>query len=109
VAVFHGQRGDVWRVSVKPGDAVEIADRIGVEKLLIDWGGGLIWALVSEGCDLRARLGAFRGHATLVRADVETIQRLGRFQPAPAPIQALTKSIRQKFDPRGIFNPGLMG
>ena len=31
------------------------------------------------------------------------------FQPEPAPIAALTRGLRQKFDPRGILNPGLMG
>lgn len=106
---FADTPGDVWRISVKPGDAPEIAARAEADRTLFDWGGGLIWALVPAGTDLRARIGAFSGHATLVRAGADTLARLGRFQPEPQGIAALTQGIRQKFDPRGMFNPGLMG
>ena len=108
-ADFADTLGDVWRISVKPGDAPEIAARAEADRTLFDWGGGLIWALVPAGTDLRARIGAFSGHATLVRAEADTLARLGRFQPEPQGIAALTQGIRQKFDPRGMFNPGLMG
>lgn len=108
-SVFHDLSGDVWRISVKPGDAPEIAARAEADKTLFDWGGGLIWVLLPSGTDLRARLGDFSGHATLVRADGATFARLGRFQPEPVENAALTRGIRQKFDPRGVFNPGLMG
>ncbi|WP_170438610.1 glycolate oxidase subunit GlcE [Ruegeria arenilitoris] len=101
--------GEVWRISVKPGDTPEIAARAEADRTLFDWGGGLIWALVPAGTDLRARIGAFSGHATLVRAGADTLARLGRFQPEPQGIASLTQGIRQKFDPRGMFNPGLMG
>ncbi|WP_170461214.1 FAD-binding protein [Ruegeria arenilitoris] len=106
---FADTPGDVWRISVKPGDAPEIAARAEADRTLFDWGGGLIWALVPAGTDLRARIGAFSGHATLVRAGADTLARLGRFQPEPEGIAALTQGIRQKFDPRGVFNPGLLG
>ncbi|WP_170469826.1 FAD-binding protein [Ruegeria arenilitoris] len=109
VTAFHNQDGDVWRISVKPTDAPDIAARTGAERLLFDWGGGLIWALVPEGTDLRARLGALEGHATLVRAQSDTVTRLGRFHPESAGVAALTKGIRQRFDPRGVFNSGLVG
>lgn len=109
VTPFHGKVGDVWRISAKPGDAPELAARAEAAQSLFDWGGGLIWALVPEGTDLRARLGAFQGHATLVRCAPETAARLGRFQPEPTGVAALSRGLRQKFDPRGIFNPGLMG
>ena len=108
VAPFHGMSGDVWRLSVKPSDAPEIAARLRADALLLDWGGGLIWARVPEGTDLRARAGAFDGHATIIRASAETRARLGMFQPEPMPVAALSKGLRAKFDPRGLFNPGLM-
>jgi glycolate oxidase FAD binding subunit len=73
-----------------------------------DWGGGLIWALVSEGTDLRAKLSGFAGHATLIRASAATRSALSVFHPQAAPIQALSDGLRAKFDPRGILNPGLM-
>jgi glycolate oxidase FAD binding subunit len=68
----------------------------------------LIWASVPEGTDLRARLGAFAGHATLVRASEDTRARIAPFQPEAAPIAALSEGLRRQFDPRGILNPGLM-
>lgn len=109
VAAFHDRAGDVWRLSVKPSDAPEIAARTEAEALLFDWGGGLIWALMAEGTDLRAAIGAFDGHATLVRASEATRAALPVFQPEPAPLAAITRGLREKFDPRGILNPGLMG
>ncbi len=109
VGPFHGREGDVWRMSVKPTDAPEILTRLEAHQTLLDWGGGLIWARVPKGTDPRARLGAFQGHATLVRAEAETAAVLGRFQPESAGVQALTQGLRARFDPRGLFNPGLMG
>ncbi len=108
VAVFAGRAGDVWRVSVKPSDAPGVVARVPGE-VALDWAGGLIWALVPPGTDLRAMLGAFAGHATLIRADAATRARLGVFHPEPAALAALSRGLRQKFDPRGILNPGLMG
>ncbi len=106
---FAERPGDVWRVSVKPTDGPAIAARAAAEEVLFDWGGGLIWLLVPPGTDLRARLGDFRGHATLVRADAATHARLGTFHPEPAPLAAIAAGLRAKFDPRGVLNPGLMG
>lgn len=108
VRAFHGQDGDVWRISVKPGDAPEIAARAEADQALFDWGGGLIWLRVPGGVDLRKRLGGFSGHATLVRAESETMDKLGQFQPEPSGVKALTQGIRAKFDPKGLFNPGVM-
>jgi len=107
VEAFHGQAGDVWRISVKPSAAPELVSCIG-GRVQYDWGGGLIWALVPEGIDLRADLGTFDGHATLIRASEATRQALPVFQPEPAPLAALSRGLRAKFDPRGILNPGLM-
>ena len=104
VAVLAGPQGDVWRVSTKPSAAAELVARMDALAVQYDWGGGLIWALVEEGRDLRAAIGSFDGHATLVRghADVPV------FQPEPAALAALSQGLRAKFDPRGILNPGIM-
>ncbi len=108
VAPFHRREGDVWRISVKPSDGPAIAARAGGEALY-DWGGGLVWVLVPAGTDLRARLGAFAGHATLIRASEETRGRMSVFHPEPAPVAALSEGLRRQFDPKGILNPGVMG
>lgn len=108
VEPFHSLSGDVWRISVKPSDAPILAARTDADGLLFDWGGGLIWARVPEGTDLRSRLGAFSGHATLVRSNEKTRRDFGMFQPEPAPLAAISAGLRTRFDPRSIFNPGLM-
>jgi glycolate oxidase FAD binding subunit len=108
VEAFHGAPGDVWRFSVKPSDGPALGARLGAERLLYDWGGGLVWALCPEGTDLRARMGDIAGHATLIRASEETRARIAPFHPEPAPLAALSAGLRARFDPRGILNPGLM-
>ncbi len=106
--VFSGTSGDLWRISVAPSDAAEIVAGMGADRVLLDWGGGLIWAEVETGTDLRARLGGRKGHATLVRASDATKRVLGTFHPEAAPLAKLAQGLRQKFDPKGLFNPGLM-
>jgi glycolate oxidase FAD binding subunit len=48
------------------------------------------------------------GHATLLRADDAVRSRVPVFQPQPAPLAALTKRVKQAFDPKGALNPGRM-
>jgi glycolate oxidase FAD binding subunit len=107
VADFANRPGDVWRVSVAPSAGPEIAARAG-GRAIYDWGGGLVWLLLPGGTDLRARLGDFAGHATLVRASAETRAALPAFHPEAAPLARLSAGLRAQFDPRGILNPGLM-
>jgi glycolate oxidase FAD binding subunit len=108
VLPFAAQDGDVWRFSVKPSDSPALVEALGAECLL-DWGGGLVWALATPGEDLRARMRGITGHAMLVRALPETKRALGVFHPEPAPLAAIAQGLRHRFDPRGILNPGLMG
>ncbi|MGH1331080.1 MAG: FAD-binding protein [Paracoccaceae bacterium] len=109
VREFGGLAGDVWRISVAPSAAAEVLARIDATRAICDWGGGLIWALVDAGRDLRRDLGPIAGHATLMRADEPTIARLGAFHPEATGNAALMAGLRARFDPRGILNSGLMG
>jgi glycolate oxidase FAD binding subunit len=104
VASFAGQDGDVWRLSVKPSDAAGIAARIDAKALQYDWGGGLMWVLTDTGRDIRASIGSFDGHATLIRGSTA----LPTFQPEAPGLAAITSGLRAKFDPRGILNSGIM-
>ncbi|MFQ6549964.1 FAD-binding protein [Aestuariibius sp. 2305UL40-4] len=96
---FHGAPGDVWRISVKPSDGPVVAARLpeGV-RVVYDWGGGLVWALVPEGTDLRAEIAPYAGHATLVRGTGAPV-----FEPQPEGVAALERGLRERFDPKGLF------
>jgi glycolate oxidase FAD binding subunit len=106
----------VWRVSVPPasGPAAMAAvarttDGVG----FYDWGGGLLWlAIASNGGDggaaaVRAALGG-SGHATLIRAPESLRAEVPVFEPQPAPLAALTRRVKDSFDPQHILNPGRM-
>ncbi len=104
---FAGGDRDVWRFSIRPGDAPDLIDQLGDAEVLLDWGGGLVWAACAPGCDLRVP--GLGGHATLVRAVDETKAKLPVFQPEAAPLAKLAADLRAKFDPKGVLNQGLMG
>ncbi|MEL6678799.1 MAG: glycolate oxidase subunit GlcE, partial [Pseudomonadota bacterium] len=109
VEAFAGRPGDVWRISVKPTDGVRVAEALTDAQLVMDWSGGLVWALVPEGTPVRAALTGIPGHATLVRASPTTRAATEVFAPEAAPIRAISAGLRAKFDPAGILNPGRMG
>ncbi|WP_081535927.1 FAD-binding protein [Rhodovulum sp. P5] len=106
---FADAPGDVWRISVKPSDGPRVGAALGADGLLYDWGGGLVWARVAPGRDIRPDLTGIPGHATLVRASAETQAKIPMFQPEPGPLAAMAQALRAKFDPRNILNPGVMG
>ncbi len=106
VAAFHGREGDVWRLSVRPSAAAALVARAEAAGTLYDWGGGLVWLLMPEGTDLRARLGPFPGHATLVRAAAATRARLPTLHPEAPAVAALAAGLRARFDPRAILGGG---
>jgi glycolate oxidase FAD binding subunit len=48
------------------------------------------------------------GHATLVRAPAPVRAALDVFEPQPDGVAALTRRVKESFDPRGVLNPGRM-
>lgn len=111
VAPFHDRAGDVWRVSAKPSDGPNLVEAMRgagrTADVLYDWSGGLIWVLTPEGTDIRPYCP--EGHATLIRASDETKNRLPVFQPQADVLERVSRGLREKFDPKNILNPGLMG
>ncbi len=96
--------GDLWRLSVKASDAPGLVARSGALAVQYDWGGGLVWLRVREGCDLRSRLGPFAGHATRLQGEGGG----PAFQPETPAVARIAAGLRARFDPRGILNRGLM-
>lgn len=116
VAPFAGVDGAVWRISLKPTDApgfcAGLRARGIAHRLVLDWGGGLVWLLVDDSGHagpIREELARIGGHATLVRGAELLRAKEAVFQPEPAPLAAISAGLRAKFDPKGILNPGLMG
>ncbi len=109
------QADAVWRVSVKPGDGpAVIADVPDACETLMDWGGGLLWIGQTGGGSaatherLQAQVAALGGHATLIKGPEDVRAAVPVFQPEAPGVAALTAALRQRFDPQGILNPGLM-
>jgi glycolate oxidase FAD binding subunit len=108
VEVLQGVTGALWRVSVKPSDGPRVLATLGDVPALLDWGGGLLWCVLADdvatSLALRETVGRLGGHATRLRGAADVPD----FHPEMAPVAALSRALRQQFDPRGIFNPGLM-
>lgn len=104
----------LWRVSVAPGKGAQAAAAI-VEaagaQVYYDWAGGLIWAETLPSTDagaaaVRRAAAAAGGHATLIRASAALRAALDVFPPQEAGLAALTKRVKESFDPKGVLNPG---
>jgi glycolate oxidase FAD binding subunit len=116
VMMFAGDDRAVWRISTRPTDAPALVATLSESmacEAFYDWAGGLIWLACAEGDDahnaaVRATLAPYGGHATLIRASDTTRAAVPVFQPESAPIAALTRRIKDTFDPKGILNPGRM-
>src|SRR5438045_1956852 len=112
-----GERA-IWRVSVAPARGAAIgaalARTLGAVWYL-DWGGGLLWLAVPEQGDggaatirtaIRGNDGHGTGHATLIKGSPALRRAVPVFEPQPAPLAALSRRVKDAFDPRHILNPG---
>ena len=110
----------VWRISVTPARGTELGQELsraldGV--WFLDWGGGLLWIAVADTGDAGAAMirAAFRGpegrdtgHATLIKGSPALRRSVAVFEPQPAPLAALSRRVKDAFDPLHILNPGRM-
>lgn len=115
-ATFHPETDHpLWRISTAPQEGHQVARQI-LSQLdghaFFDWGGGLVWLAVSPATVrggheiIRAVVAAAGGHATLIRAPQSLRAAVPVFEPLPDPVLALTRRIKEGFDPKGILNPG---
>ena len=115
------QPGDdriVWKISVPPQNgataAAALTEMLQSEAYL-DWAGGLIWLAfpVENATDgahevVRDVIAACGGHATLIRANAALRAKVPVFQPQAAGVQALSRRLKESFDPLGVLNVGRM-
>jgi glycolate oxidase FAD binding subunit len=106
----------LWRISTAPSRGAQFAAMIARQaqaQMFYDWAGGLIWLALGASDDAGARLvrhavAATGGHATLIRAPASVRAAIDVFAPQDAAVAALTKRVKESFDPKGVFNPGRM-
>jgi len=93
---------NLWRIVVPPATPeLTVAG-----DWFYDWGGGLRWlASQAPAADIFSAAAQAQGHAVLFR----TKDRTGDvFQPLTGKLQQLNRSLKQAFDPYGVFNPNRM-
>ena len=88
-----GAPGRVWRIAVRPSQAPAAVAALGAERVLLDSGGGLIWAALPVGVEAGPRMGV-PGHAVPVGGGATT---------GSGPVATLEAALRARFDPRGIL------
>jgi glycolate oxidase FAD binding subunit len=113
-----GRAGErlVWRISTAPMKGTEVAQIIAPNcdaEIMFDWAGGLVWAAVAPSDDasaplVRRAVDVCGGHATLVRAPIALRAAVAVFEPQSGGLAALTKRVKQSFDPNGVLGRGRM-
>ena len=116
-APFHGMpEKAIWRLSTAPQNGPKLTASLGElpgAAWYYDWAGGLVWLAVdpaeeASAAAVRGAIAAQGGHATLLRAADALRSAVGVFQPLDEAKAALTKRIKEGFDPRGVLNRGRM-
>ncbi|MBI1203064.1 MAG: glycolate oxidase subunit GlcE [Rhodopseudomonas sp.] len=104
----------LWRISTAPRQAQRLAELITpAAQMFYDWGGGLVWVAMpfeneADAGSIRRATAELGGHATLVRAPAALRAAVDVFEPQNAGLAALSKRVKDGFDPKGVLNPGRM-
>ncbi len=111
----------LWRLSCPPNDGAAVVAAIRRHRpdalAQYDWSGGLVWLSLAANdpatddaahSTVRAALVTRGGHATLVRAPEPVRARLSVFHPQSPALLALSRRVKESFDPKSIFNTGLL-
>jgi glycolate oxidase FAD binding subunit len=108
------QERPLWRISTAPGKGFEVAAAITpAAQMFYDWAGGLIWVAMPfadepDAGSIRRAVVELGGHATLIRAPAAIRASVAVFEPQSAGLAALSKRVKDGFDPKGVLNPGRM-
>ena len=110
----------VWRISIPASAAFSVLETIRFQlggdisadiEYFLDWGGSQVWLSVplcgDKAAVIRHAAEAVGGYATLIIANEETSHAgISLFNPLQEDILALTKNVKESFDPAKILNPG---
>jgi len=106
------QARPLWRISVAPAQGHRLASLITpAAQMFYDWGGGLVWVAMPfenepDAGSIRRAVAEIGGHATLVRAPASVRATVEVFQPEVPAVAALTRRVKESFDPKRVLNPG---
>jgi glycolate oxidase FAD binding subunit len=104
----------IWRVSVRPSAGPQIAaaaSAIG-GRVLLDWGGGLVWIAASPSSTnhtLISEAARMQGGAAMLFRAPESLRLAVPVLPEEAvPLAKIGARVKEALDPGGLFNPGHM-
>ena len=102
----------IWRVSVRPSAGPRIAAAAGAigGRVLLDWGGGLVWIAAEPSAANHAAISAAAAAedgATMLFRAPESLRLAVPVLPAEAaPLAKISARVKEALDPGGLFNPG---
>jgi glycolate oxidase FAD binding subunit len=113
---LQGSDDPVWRISTAPKSGAKVVSALSKRlecRAAYDWSGGLIWLQTGPSpeagaTEVRRVVAEMGGHATLVRGDAAVRASIDVFQPLGPGVAAITRKLKESFDPAGILNPGRM-
>lgn len=107
----------LWRISTAPTKGPEVAAAVMAAcrgaQVIYDWAGGLVWIMLPAAADagaaaVRAAVRTVGGHAMLVRAPASLRATIDVFEPQQDALAALTRRVKEGFDPHRVLGPGRM-
>jgi len=98
----------VWRLSLPPSAAPAACAALAGFRLMLDWGGGLIWVAgpASEAAHATVMAAAQPGSFTLFRAPDGLRSAVPVVPAEPPALAAIAARVKALMDPEGILNPG---
>ena len=100
----------VWRLSLPPSAAAAACAALAGFRLLLDWGGGLVWVAgpATERAHATVMAAARAGSFTLFRAPESLSAHVQVLPEEPPALVAIAARVKAALDPAGILNPGRM-